>query len=307
MKIKTPADNLILLPGEVLPRLKGASGTELKVLLYLYAKKEAEVSELAMQLGITPAEAEGALSFWRGAGLIEADDTPEKKPVPPSTSLYKSYDSYTIAEYREKDEAFRSCCELVAEKFGVAVLNKNELSSLLYLYNYVGLPGEVISGISAFCASQGKTSMQYLMKTALSMYEKEDIDTYEKFERYMARLEQLHSNIAQMRRLCGYGERALTSKEKEYFERWFEKWTLSFDLIRLAYEKTVDTLGKVNLAYMNAMLKRWYENGFTTVEDVQNKDAKPQEKNGAGGAEGASYGDSDAFFEAALKAGFEEA
>ena len=40
MKIKTPSDNLILLPMEVLPRVKNASATELKVLLYLYAKKE---------------------------------------------------------------------------------------------------------------------------------------------------------------------------------------------------------------------------------------------------------------------------
>ena len=52
MKIKTPSDNLILLPMEVLPRVKNASAAELKVLLYLYAKKECSSPELAQQLGM---------------------------------------------------------------------------------------------------------------------------------------------------------------------------------------------------------------------------------------------------------------
>ena len=51
MKIKTPSDNLILLPMEVLPRVKNASATELKVLLYLFGKKEATPAEMAQQLG----------------------------------------------------------------------------------------------------------------------------------------------------------------------------------------------------------------------------------------------------------------
>lgn len=300
MKIKTPKDNLILLPADILPRLKGATGTELKVLLYLFAKKEADAPELAMQLGITPAEAEGAIAFWRGAGIIEPDDTSEKKAVPPSTSLYKSYDSQTIAEYREGNASFCACCDMVAEHFGKQ-LTKNDYSSLLYLCDYVGLPCEMVSGIAAYCVSRGKRSMQYLMKTALGMYEQDGIDTYEKFERHIARLEQIHSSVDRVRKLCGFGDRELTSKESTLLNTWFEKWDVSFELIRLAYERTVDTTGRVSLPYMNGMLKRWYESGFSTPEDVRSKESKP-----AGGTGDASYGDSDAFFEAALKAGAED-
>ena len=118
MKIKTPSDNLILLPMEVLPRVKNASATELKVLLYLYAKKDCSSPALAQQLGITPADADAAISFWRGAGIFEEDTSVPQKAVPPSTSLFKSYDSQTIASYMEEDTAFRSCTALVAETFG---------------------------------------------------------------------------------------------------------------------------------------------------------------------------------------------
>ncbi len=299
MKIKTPKNNTILLPMEVLPRLRTATAAELKVLLYLYAREEADNVELAQQLGITPSEAETAMSFWRGAGLLEEDDSAPKKAVPPSTSLFKSYDSQTIASYRDNDASFRSCCDLVAETFGTAVLNKNELSSLLYLYNYVGLPGEVISGVAAYCKGRGKTSMQYLMKTALSMYENEGVDTYEKFETYMALLEKRNSDISALRSMMGFGERELSKKEKDFFTRWLTTWGLSLELIRHAYETMVDNIHKVNLGYMDKVLERWYDSGFATVEDVQTKDSKPGEKTDA------SYGDGDEFFEAALKAGFE--
>ncbi len=300
MKIKTPSDNLILLPMEVLPRVKNASATELKVLLFLFAKKEALPAEMAQQLGISPADAEAAVAFWRGAGIFEEDNSSPKKEVAPSTSLYKSYDSHTIASYLEEDTAFRSCTDLVAETFGAKILNKNELSSLLYLYNYVGLPAEVISGIAIYCKTKGKTSMQYMMKTALSMYEKDGIDTYEKFEQYMTVLEKRNADSTRLRTMLGFGERALSAKEKEFFTRWMEEWALPFELISLAYEKTVDNLHKVNLSYMNAMLKRWYECGYTTPEDVEIGDSKAKTEKSSD----ASYGDSDAFFEAALKAGF---
>lgn len=299
MKIKTPNDEVILLPREILPRLKDASAAELKVLLYLYAWKEAEAPEMAAQLGITPPEAEAAVAFWRGAGLFETDDSAPKKALPASTSLFKNYDSRTITEHLDGDKAFRACCDLVAEKLGKQ-LTKNDYSSLLYLCDYVGLPPEVVSGITEYCVNRGKASMQYLMKTALSMYEKEGIDSYEKLEKHLAHLEQIRSGAEQVRRLCGFGERELTTKERDILDRWFGEWGLRMELVRLSYEKTVDTLGKVSLSYMNSILKRWYESGFETPEDVEARDRKPDEGSAAG------YTDSDEFFEAALKAGFQE-
>ena len=300
MKIKTPNDEVILLPRDVLGRLKDATGAELKVFLYLYAWKQAETPEMASQLGISPSEVDAALAFWRGAGLLETDDSPQKKPLPASTSLFKNYDSQTISSQLEKDKAFRACCDLVAEKLGKQ-LTKNDYSSLLYLCDYVNLPPEVVSGITEYCVSRGKTSMQYLMKTALSMYEKDGIDTYEKLEAYLTRLEQVRNIEEQVRRMCGFGNRELSSKERDLLNRWFGEWDLRMELVRLSYEKTVDALGKVSLSYMNSILKRWYENGLLSPEDVEAKDSKQESVGSAAG-----YTDSDEFFAAALKAGFEE-
>ena len=298
MRIKTPGDGLIMLPMEVKDKLKTATLPELKVLLYLSAVKEADAKEMAASLGITPGEAEAAVAFWRGAGIFEEDDAP-KKAVPQSSSLYKSYDSFTIAEFLKK-ESFKGCCEIVGEKLEKE-LNKNDYNSLVYLYDYVGLPAEVIVGVAEYCVSNGKKSMQYLMKTALSMYERDGVDTYEKFEKYMEKEEKLHSETAKVKKLCGFGDRELTAKEKGFFDKWFAEWEFSFDMVKLSYEKTVDSLGKISLSYMNGMLKRWYEAGIRTPEDAMTKNAKP----GKGDGSVAGYEDGDEFLEAALKKGME--
>ena len=298
MRILTPDADLICLPKSVLNHLKTASETELKVLLFLFARKDAETAEVCNALGVRPAEVDAAVAFWRGAGIIRDDESSPKKPIAAPSSLFKSYDSETIQE-KLQDQRFKTCCELVAERLEKE-LTKNDYSSLVYLYDYVGLPPEMIAGVAAYAAANGKRSMQYLMTTALKMYQDDGIDTYEKFEQYMARKEQLHSSIGRFKQLCGFGDRALTTKETEYLTRWFEEWAFPFEVIRLAYEKSVDNLGKIRLPYMNTILKAWYEQGWMTEESVK-ANAKKEQTTGAAG-----YEDSSSFYEAALKAGFQE-
>ncbi|MBP5230304.1 MAG: DnaD domain protein, partial [Clostridia bacterium] len=248
--------------------------------------------------GIRPADADAAVAFWRGAGIFREDDSAEKKPVASPSSLFKSYDSETIQKQLE-DPAFRECCDLVAEKLEKAQLTKNDLSSLVYLRDYVGLPPAMISGVAEYSVSRGKKSMQYLMTTALKMYQEDGIDTYEKFESHMARLEKLHSDVGRFRTMCGFGDRELSSKESSLLNRWFFEYGLPFDVVRMGYDRMIDSIGKVRMSYLDTILKRWFDAGLTTAEAVEAEDKKPE--NPAPG-----YGTSGAFFEAALNAGFEE-
>lgn len=299
MRIITPETELICLPKSVLNQLKTAKDTELKVLLYLFARKEAETAEICSDLGIRPGDAEAAIAFWRGAGVFLDDERSPQKPVASPSSLFKSYDSETIHDKLESDPKFKTCCELVGEKLGKE-LTKNDYSSLVYLADYVGLPPEMIVGVAEYGVARGKHSMQYLMTTALKMYQEDGIDTNEKFEKHMAHLEELHSVFGRFRQMCGFGDRDLTTKETEYLTRWFDEWNLPFEVVRLGYEKTVDNTGKIKMPYMNTILKNWYENGWMTEESVKAGDKKDQMTGAAG------YEDRSSFYEAALKKGYVE-
>lgn len=289
-KVKTPCEDLIILPREVQKHLKNATDVELKVLIYLFANPDDTPGEAARELGFTVGDVEAAVAFWRGAGIIELTGTKESKKNTSNISLYQNYDSDVLSNALEKDSEFRELCNTIGD-LTERILNKNDYNSLYYLYDYVGLPADLICGIAQYCMQEKKFSMQYMMKTALGMYD-EGIDTYEKLEQLLAKKEKAKTGIGMLRKLCGMGDRELSAKEAEYANNWFIRWDMPFELIKLAYDKTVDNTGKVKFSYMNSILKCWYENGYRTVEDVKNGDKKECVE---------SSFDADEFFEAAVK------
>ncbi len=296
MAIKTPFDGIIALPKDILPRLKTASAEEIKTLIYFFAEPSAVVSDVARELGLTVAQVESACAFWRGAGVF-VESEGEKKKTASDSSAYRNYDSATLSSAISDDAEFAMVCKIAGDKLEKQ-LTKNDYSSLFYLFDYVRLSAPMICAIIEDSCADDKKSMQYIFKRALGLYD-DGIDTYEKLEEYLARREAIRSDIGRLRKLCGMGDRALTSKEKKLFDTWFSEWSLPFELVELAYEKTVDTTGKLSTTYMNGILRRWYESGYETAEDVKNGDASR-----SAGTESSFAGDE--FIEAALNRGFQD-
>lgn len=294
-RIATPADGIITVPREALNNIKTASAEELRMLLYMFANPESDIGSAARETGITVAQAESAYSFWRGAGIFAEESV--KKQVAKDPSIYRNYDSETISDRREKDAGYQMVCDCAGEKLG-KILTKNDYSSLLYLYDFVGMPAPVVCGVIELCCSEGKNSLQYIFKKAVGLYD-DGIDTYDKFESYLNRRAAVNTEIGRLRKLCGLGDRELSAKEKSMFDTWFGEWHMPFELVRLAYEKTVDATTKVKFGYMNSILRRWYECGYTSVKDVANGESS-RKQNGS-----ASFAGDD-FIEAAMNRGFED-
>lgn len=296
MGIKNPAEDLIILPKEALSHIKGASADELKTLIYLFAESDCNPSDAARELGMTKAQIEAACAFWRGAGIF-VESSGKKKAVASDTSVYRNYDAATLANAVESNADFSLVCRVATDNLEKQ-LTKNDISSLFYLFDFVRIPAPIICGVIEFCCQNGKKSLQYIFKKATALYE-DGIDTYEKFEEYLARRAAVNSSIGRLRKLCGMGDRALTSKETKLFDCWFGEWGFPFETVELAYEKTVDSTGKLSTTYMNGILRRWHEEGYVTVEDVKNGDKGP-----SAGANTSFEGDE--FIEAALSRGFDD-
>ncbi len=296
MAIKTPKDGLIILPKDIISKIKGANAEELKTLIYLFAEPEATVSDMATDMGMTIAQGEAAMAFWRGAGVFE-EAAVTKKHVSSDTNVYRNYDSETLSAAISGCDDFKLVCNVAASSLGKQ-LTKNDYSSLFYLYDFVRIPAAVICGVIELCCSMDKKSLQYIFKKALGLYD-DGIDTYDKFEAYLARRDMINSNIGKLRKLFGMGDRALTSKEQKLFDCWFGEWNFSFDMVQLAFEKTVDNTGKISTTYMNGILKRWNESGYETRDDVKNGDSSR-----TAGTESSFV--VDEFIEAALNRGFDD-
>jgi DnaD/phage-associated family protein len=126
--------------------------------------------------------------------------------------------------------------------------------------------------------------MQYIMKTALSLADS-GIGTYEQLEEYLKKKEEANTEVSKFKTHCGFGNRALTSKEEKFFVRWFEEMRYSFEVVRLAYEITVDKTHELSFNYMGKILENWFAAGYKTPEDIKN----------VGGRKPVSKGTADSF------------
>ena len=295
IRISRPEEKFIYIDKAVGKLLPSAGESELKVLLYALCEQEFSVSEAAAYLKLTVGEVESALCFWRGAQLLDTEGA-DRPSSPAKLSLFQSYDGELLAKQVEENPTFKALCDYMGKKLE-KLLNKNDLNSLFYLFDYVGLSAEYLMALTEYCVQKGKRSMQYILKTALGLFD-EGVDSYETLEAWLCRKRSADDNIRRLAATCGWGDRELTANEKKYVRHWFEEAQASYELVHLAYEKTVDAIGKVRLAYMNKSLDSWFEKGYRTPEEV-NSGRQETKKT----PESSSSFDADDFFAAAVKKG----
>lgn len=305
MKIRIEYKNGILnIPAAVADNLGNATKTDLALILLLARDPsscdavDAKADELAQMLGTDRAEINASIAFWRGAGVFSAEDekrrTPERRTPAPSRDIppLSAEDVERMANTSPERLTLIDACSQTLGR----MLNSSESSCLLALRDYLGVDDEYILLTAAYCVRKGKKNVKSIEKTALSLYDS-DIESTSALEEHLLWLETRDELEARLRRLIGAGERSFTSKEKERFGRWQKDYGFEFDLIELAYEKTVDATGKASVAYMDKILSSWHEKGFRTPDDVAAGDAPAAGKSG-------SF-DTDDFFSMAVRRGLE--
>ena len=164
------------------------------------------------------------------------------------------------------------------------------------LYDYLGLEADYILLLCAHCASLGKTSLRYIEKTAVGLFD-DGITKYNELETYFEYFDTARSMEGKLRRLFGMGERAFTKKEKSTFIKWVS-WGYTYEIVEKAYETMVDSINKVSTLYIDRILENWHNAGYKTIEEIDLGLEEYKKKKKA--SEKGSF-DTDDFFEAALK------
>ena len=277
---------------------------------------ESELDELADAFGVTRAEIDISISFMRGAGIFAATRrsgrTVERpaKPVdtePDNKSKKKlegadtppNYTSEEINKVFSEHSELRSLLVLCQNTLG-RVFNTVESNTVLVLRDYLKLAPEYILSLMAYCAEKGKTSLKYIEKMAFTLHGK-GIDTPLALEEHLRRKEQFESGEWGLRNMFGIGSRALTAKEHAAFTRWIIDWSLDSELIRHAYELTVNAIREPSVPYADKILENWHIAGYKTPADIP-----ASEKPAAKSERQMGSFDTDEFFEAALRRSFTE-
>ncbi|MBQ7835933.1 MAG: DnaD domain protein [Clostridia bacterium] len=287
--------------------LEEADSVQLKVLMYVLSQPEFTQDDLCEKLDITKKRLTSALSFWEKAGAIEKVGGKSKAAAREATgklaraSELPKYTSEEIAEYIESHAGVRQllndCQHFVGKMFNLA-----ETEIIIGLLDYLKLDEAYISLLFAHCTKNGKKSLRYIEKMAIGLFDK-GIISYEELDEHLCMIEAAREYDKPLRKLFGIGPRALTKKEQDAFDRWCGKWKMPFELIERAFEVTVENCGgRAPVDYCNAVLSRWFDSGYKTVEEVE--EAMTQYKHDKGGGmtkdKKGSF-DEDDFFEAALR------
>ena len=87
-----------------------------------------------------------------------------------------------------------------------------------------------------------------------------------------------------------------------------EKWVMTMryekDILRRAYEITVDNTGKPSLPYANAILENWYQAGLKSIEEIDAAMEDYKKAHESTLDNGGSF-NTDDFFEAALRRSYD--
>ncbi len=271
VKINSGLEGSFVMPAEILPLLPKTDGTLLRVLVYSFAKVEFELSAAAEEIGVTADEFENALSFWEKSGVFSLGkkDAPPKKPQ----SIIQSYDGETLSDAIQNEPDFAALKDTIEEMTG-RLLNKNDINLLYNLFHFTGLGADYICTVAAYASRSGKTNLRYITNTALSLYD-EGVDTFEKLEETLSAIQKKDDLRARFASLCGFGQRRLSPREEGFLTKWFIDFDLSFDLVKQAYEKMVDAIGTVKLAYLDKILTDWHSQGIKTAVAAKGA-AKPK-------------------------------
>ena len=305
-----------------------AGKTELRLLMTLACDSdlaenyEEHADALAAEFKVTRSALDSALGFWIGAGILWAEketnageergtteyvmETISKNQIPteeiPKRTRVTELPQYTDEEFVRVLERRAELSELIEEAQHVLgkVFNVTETQLLVSISEGLGLDYEYILNLLAYCKKIGKANMRYVEKTACSLYDK-GVTGAAQLEEYLRGVDRLASTEGQIRRIFGIGERAFTSKESKYINDWITVYGFDFEMIKRAYEETVNATSKPSMNYANKILESWFSEGIKTLDDAER--AKEKRKGTTPSAQAASFNVDD-FFNAAINKGF---
>ncbi|MBP5231091.1 MAG: DnaD domain protein, partial [Clostridia bacterium] len=176
---------------------------------------------------------------------------------------YTAEEVAAILSQREDISQVIQECQNVYQK----VFTRHDINVILALMDYLGLDGEYVLSLAAFCSMSGDRTLRKLQAMAVQFTD-EGIQAPQQLHEKLRRIELANSMEGEIRKLFGIGTRSFTKREIEMIARWEADYHFGKDMIRKAYELCVDSCGSASLAYTDAILKRWSEEGIRTPEAV---------------------------------------
>lgn len=258
--------------------IKTAGALSLKVLLLVLSQPQITSQRMAEMLCVSAGDIQDAANYWIINGILVSSE----ETVPPVSNASSSAEGTPIKRVsqapvrlsgKELEKRVKESSDvqlLISEterNFGKNLI-PSEASALVSLYDWAGLSVDIILMIIGYCASIGKTNMRFVEKLAFEWIDK-GIDSHETVAIHIKQLTEKSANESAVKTTFGIYNRSLTTKEKNFIHSWFVDMRFDIDMIKLAYEKTIDSTNNMSFGYINKILTSWNEKGIRTPAQAE--------------------------------------
>ena len=206
---------------------------------------------------------------------------PEAPPPEPADER-PEYRQEEVAGALERDGEFRRLTAEVERRLGKR-LTTPDLSTLLGLYDYLGLPADVIYLLVCHCAERLAKRCGEGRRPTLRQIEREGyawarrgIDSQAAAAEYLRKYAEGQRALPQYMRALQLGDRPPAASEEKYLLQW-QEWGFAPEAVALAYDKTVYKCHELKWPYCNGILRRWHEAGLHTLDEIGRRDARRPE------------------------------
>ena len=253
--------------------LKLARGEHIKVLLYIMRNMSVnpDNAEIAAAAGLSEYEVEEALLYWAGAGILLPDGrSAEKAEIKaPAVKQNAKPDRADVARRGAEDEKIRYLLTETQMKLG-RNLKSNESSTLVWLYDDLGLDVSLILMIVQYAVAHGKARIGFIESTATDWVNR-GIDTIAEADRELNKMAMSEQAWGIVCSSFGLEKRKPSKNELKLSLMWTDEWKMSREMLTAAYNACVDSISKFDMKYVSKILENWHEKGYKTPDDIEEK------------------------------------
>lgn len=253
--------------------LKLSDGDHIKVLLYILRHISDNVNEgmIADACGVNEYTVKEALLYWCDCGVLVKKDAPhtvleEKKPVTEKSLKPSRLD---VAKRGNEDPKIRHLLNEAQIKMGRS-LKSNESSTLVWIYDDLGLDVSIIILIIQIAAEQNQCNIRFIEKTAVDWVNR-GITTLIAADKEIKNIALRDKAWGVVQSAFGIERRKPSKKESDYAVLWVDEWKFSKEMLVAAYEVCVNANSKLSIPYIAKVLESWHKNGYTKPEDSVNE------------------------------------
>lgn len=242
------------------------------------------VSFLADKLNITENDVMRALKYWESEGLLmltyASDDFGSKElsgitvvSDPPAVSdsmntnmNIKKKPSYTSAQLK-KFAANEELGQLlyIAQKYIGKPLSSTDTNSMIFLYDTLKMPPDMIEYLLEYCISKGHKNMRYMEKVAMDWVDK-GLTTVDEAKQYSSGQA---NEVFAVLNAFGITGRGVAKVERDYIRKWNDTYCFSPEIIVEACNRTIQAIHQPSFEYADTILTKWNERGIKNLDDIK--------------------------------------